>query len=1004
MPNLSPQIKSIFAAALEFDSQQERSSYLHGACGENSELRREIESLLAAHSDANNFLSRAIPQVEPIEISPAAASPGTQIGPYKIREQIGEGGMGEVYVAEQERPVRRKVALKIIRPGMATRDVIARFEAERQALALMDHPNIAKVFDAGTVGGVRSAECGVRSEEEESINSELRTPNSALENTPNSELGIPHSGPPYFVMELVQGPPITEYCDACRLTTHERLILFLSVCRAVQHAHQKGIIHRDLKPSNVLVPEIDGAPVPKVIDFGVAKAIDQKLTEQTVYTQFSQMIGTPMYMSPEQAGLGVVDVDTRSDIYSLGVLLYELLTGTTPFDAETLKKASFEEMQRIIREQDPPPPSKRLTQRTKGNDAHTTQSATRHPQSESPDHSAFRTPNSAFDRDLDWIVMKCLEKDRTRRYQSVSDLAQDIERHLANEPVAARPPSAAYCAKKFIRRHRVGAAVAAAVLLTAALGAVLSGVGFSRAVRERNIARQHLLLGCQLIDDAMEPAFWMMAHAPHSREVLEALCNNALDFYETLDEHAANDPTARNGLARTLLRLAWVRFLVGGDAASLARRAVAVASALVAEHPGAPRYLYTLGFAHDSLAREYRRDGRWRDARREEEQAIAAARSALQQDPSDLESRRLYLEFVSNYANSLAHTGELERAKVQFESAVRLADESQSAGKSFYYPRIFVRRSFAELLMDDGRYDEAVGHLEEARRLALFAIDEALNDQNRSDANLFEYWLGEVARGTALLDIRRGDASKAQRELPAAIARFALAAAGHESVWTAHQMGYLHHYRATALEALGQFELAIASHHSAIDAWSQTKLSHDACKVGDSHWRIGEVLFRQDKPQEASQHFASALKRFEDFRRALPDDELTANDRLIVFLSNCPDAAFRDPDRAIALCEKVRTDSNGPLWLYQGLAQYRAGRFAEAMDSIERSIQLRTGGDALDRFLLAALHYQMGNGGRAREEFQQAETAISDNRPIYYGHIGVLGFQRIREEVRQLLK
>jgi serine/threonine-protein kinase len=315
------EVKSIFGEAVEIRSPAERAAYLDQACGGDSRLRAEVESLLQAKQDAGRFLSGPASAAGAGSDEPMNEGPGTVIGPYKLMEQIGEGGMGLVFVAEQQLPVRRKVALKVIKPGMDTRQVIARFEAERQALALMDHPNIAKVHDGGETA----------------------------------------SGRPYFVMELVKGAPITQFCDDNQLSPRERLELFLHVSEAVQHAHQKGIIHRDIKPSNVLVVSHDGKPVVKVIDFGVAKAVGQQLADKTVYTQFTQLIGTPLYMSPEQAGENGLDIDTRSDIYSLGVLLYELLTGTTPFDKEQLSQASYEEIRRIIREEEPPKPSTRIS-------------------------------------------------------------------------------------------------------------------------------------------------------------------------------------------------------------------------------------------------------------------------------------------------------------------------------------------------------------------------------------------------------------------------------------------------------------------------------------------------------------------------------------------------------------------------------------------------------------------------------------------------------------------
>jgi tetratricopeptide (TPR) repeat protein/tRNA A-37 threonylcarbamoyl transferase component Bud32 len=426
----------IFHSALALPIEQ-RESYLLGACGQDEPLRTRVRALLAADAAAGGFM--ASPTRVPVDPSTLAGeAAGAEIGRYKLLEQIGEGGMGTIWMAEQREPVKRRVALKIIKLGMDTRQVIARFEAERQALALMDHPNIAKVLDAGAT----------------------------------------ETGRPYFVMEYIRGVPILEYCDQTRLDTRARLELFASVCHAIQHAHQKGIIHRDIKPSNVLVTLHDGVPVPKVIDFGIAKATNSELTTKTLFTEHRQMIGTPAYMSPEQAELSGLDIDTRSDLYSLGVLLYELLTGTTPFDTKALLESGFAEMLRAIREDEPHKPSTRIS--SLGDTGTRTAQQRR---------VELKKLSTLLRGDLDWIVMKCLEKDRSRRYDTANGLAADIRRHLAGDAVLAAPPSAGYRARKFVRRHRAQV-IAASVVLTALLVAI---VGTAWGMVETSRARSATL-------------------------------------------------------------------------------------------------------------------------------------------------------------------------------------------------------------------------------------------------------------------------------------------------------------------------------------------------------------------------------------------------------------------------------------------------------------------------------------------------------------------------------
>jgi serine/threonine protein kinase len=491
----------IFHAAAEVTDPAERAAFLDRICGADKELKADIRELLAQDCRHDSFFDYSAPRPHATEEQPFTEHAGDTIGDYKLLQQIGEGGMGIVWMAEQLQPIRRRVALKVIKPGMDSKQVLARFEAERQALAMMDHQNIAKVLDAGAT----------------------------------------HSGRPFFVMELVHGVPITNFCEANRSSVRERLELFIPVCQAIQHAHQKGVIHRDIKPSNILVTVYDDRPVPKVIDFGIAKAVDQHLTERTLFTQYGTIVGTLEYMSPEQAEMNALGVDTRSDVYSLGALLYQLLTGLPPLDRSEVRAQAWQDLIRRIKEEEPVRPSRRVS---------TSDSLAQFAQ-------VCRTSSSALprmlSRELDWIVMRCLEKNRTRRYETASGLARDVERYLADEPVEACPPTFLYRLQKIVRRHRLVIVTAAAfgVLLLVGLVVSLSLASWAwharsealsakqtaeaalanetRALEEAQLARQEAELqvkrlkeATRLVNEARASEsyeMWASAHEKYSRAI-----------------------------------------------------------------------------------------------------------------------------------------------------------------------------------------------------------------------------------------------------------------------------------------------------------------------------------------------------------------------------------------------------------------------------------------------------------------------------------------------------
>jgi eukaryotic-like serine/threonine-protein kinase len=822
--------REIFLAALAIADPDERDAFLAAACSDAAQ-EEHLRALLQAEPGLGTFLESP---ARPAGSAGVDVGPGAVIGAYKLLEEIGEGGMGVVFMAEQTRTVRRRVALKVIKPGMDSRQVIARFEAERQALALMEHPNIARVLDAGSTD----------------------------------------SGRPYFVMELVRGVPITEYCDANRLDAERRLELFVTVCLAIQHAHQKGIIHRDIKPTNVMVTLQDGRPVAKVIDFGIAKAIEQKLTEKTLFTAYGQMIGTPAYMSPEQAEMGEVDVDTRSDIYSLGVLLYELMTGTTPIESTRLRTAGYSEIQRLIREETPPRPSSRLSTLGKA--------ATILAGNRGTDHGRLARFLAG---DLDWIMMKALEKDRTRRYATAGEFAADVERFLRHEAVVARPPSALYRLATFVRRHRVGVLAAAAATLALVAGTAVAtwqAVAATRAKRsaqaaagaadearrtaEAKEAETRAVL--DFVQDRIFSAARPLGQASGlGKDVtLQSTLTAALPYVE---QSFARQPLVEARLRETLgqsflylgeARMASEQFdrahaidtrLLGpsdartlksanaqadsyraqgrlDEALELARRTLERRRALLG--PDDPDTLESMS----TLARVYHGSGRHREAAELREQVLARRRATL--GPTHPDTIKSLADLAGSYA-------ELGRAR----AALELDEQALAVGKSTLGPDhpdvLMIRNSLALDYADARRYEDALQLQKETLEICKARLG--------ADHPTTLMSMHNVAK--ALSDLKRyEEALKIYREV-LALQKVKL---GPEHLATVHTM-----YSIALQNAhLERFDEALKWHRQALEL-RKAKLGPDTRETLYSMWGVAYNLLRLGQGSEAVPIIDECLRR-----------------------------------------------------------------------------------------------------------------------------------------------
>jgi eukaryotic-like serine/threonine-protein kinase len=848
--------RSIFLAAIDIASPAEREAYVARACEENPELRAEVQALLAAHGQSGDLLDA--PDRAAMTIDQSAERPGTQIGPYKLLQQIGEGGMGVVYMAEQTEPVQRKVALKLIKPGMDSRQIIARFEAERQALAMMDHANIARVLDAGTTG------------EPEALASGLRHPPAYAGGSP---------GRPYFVMELVHGVPITKYCDDNRLTPRQRLELFVPVCQAIQHAHQKGIIHRDIKPSNVMVTLYDGQPVPKVIDFGVAKATEQKLTERTLFTQYGTMVGTLEYMSPEQAEMSALGVDTRSDIYSLGVLLYELLTGSTPLDQKRVREAAYAEILRIIKEEEPPKPSTRLSE---SGDALASISAQR--------HTEPAKLSKLMRGELDWIVMKTLEKDRNRRYETANGFAADVQRYLNDEPVQACPPSSAYRFRKFARRNK-GPMLAATLVALALFGGVFGTTwgmfrakfAEAQAVREageksvalsekeaaltsakaneirakaneiqakaaQNDAQENLKDALAAVDQMLtRVAEDRLAYVPQMEPIRRDLLLDALKFYQKFLDKQSDDPVIRREAALAHRRVGRIHHHLGQykDAERAYRNALEMFDKLDPSAFADPALLREMVNCHIEFSWPLYELRKVEESRQTIRRAVEVADKLDPKAPGNL---HYILNARNNLASILLSEEPHEAEKILKESLVLAASAYELQG---------VHRRLARVFVATGRLHQA----EEAFRQGLIHAEQLAKENPSADWVQAHLAHAQRELASVIASQRPGDAEEIQRRAVLILDKLATDFPNGPGYRKALAVALIEN--AELLKKLGRATDAEKAYRRAIEVYEKLALDFPTMPAFwqtsfDQRLKLGLFLEGAGKTEEASRLYQDA--------------------------------------------------------------------------------------------------------------------------------------------------